>query len=401
MNAELIEKGKFYYNYLIKTTSGMYDLLSDEFKTEIYENKKEMYLVDINVAIQATLLKMSYIDGEFNEKELEYIDSITEGNYKLETFLGEYLTESGLNLFNLKMLMDLSYSLIDNVFGIVDTFLEAAKSRFLYAFNIVNMCTRKNYEKIMLDCMYSISSYLSVIDEETDEYEKRRIEEIIKDNFILEQGITVEDNKIEMKSDDSYKVSGINQDSDHLVFYGIDINKAIVYIETNSSSGTGFFINNSGVILTCYHVIQNATKINVIVATKEGKKSYQASVKKYSENDDYALLEVDYKDSYYLALETNYENIKHNEICIVGYPYGKSITDDINCLELSLTRGFVSSKQIMNNKEMYFLDANAFHGNSGGPVFDVSSKKVIGILIGAINPSDKMVYMYDLQKVLK
>ena len=89
MNAELIEKGKFYYNYLIKTTSGMYDLLSDEFKTEIYENKKEMYLVDINVAIQATLLKMSYIDGEFNEKELEYIDSITEGNYKLETFLGE------------------------------------------------------------------------------------------------------------------------------------------------------------------------------------------------------------------------------------------------------------------------------------------------------------------------
>ena len=69
MNAELIEKGKFYYNYLIKTTSGMYDLLSDEFKTEIYENKKEMYLVDINVAIQATLLKMSYIDGEFNEKE--------------------------------------------------------------------------------------------------------------------------------------------------------------------------------------------------------------------------------------------------------------------------------------------------------------------------------------------
>ena len=139
MNAELIEKGKFYYNYLIKTTSGMYDLLSDEFKTEIYENKKEMYLVDINVAIQATLLKMSYIDGEFNEKELEYIDSITESNYKLETFLGEYLKESGLNLFNLKMLMDLSYSLIDNVFGIVDTFLEAAKSRFLYAFNIVNM----------------------------------------------------------------------------------------------------------------------------------------------------------------------------------------------------------------------------------------------------------------------
>lgn len=393
----IYERGKFYYNYLIDMTTKMYDLLPLKFKKEIYEEKKEIYLMDINIAIQAVLLKIAYVDGEFNPNELLYIDKLTPNN-TLEFVLQTYLEEKGIQNFSLETLLQMDYESIEAVFQIVDNFLVDARNRFLYAFNIVNMNTRKNYEKVMLDCLYSITSCLSLSDNESDAYEQRRIKEIVQMNFILEKDIK-EHNPLPT-NDVKYYIHNINYDSVNKLIFNDDISKAIVYIETNCSSGTGFFINEQGDIITCCHVIEDSEFINVMVNENGKKVLYHGIVKKYNQEYDYAVIKIEKEKTFYLEIETNYELIKNNAIAIVGFPYGRKLCDELNDLSLSITRGFISSIQSINHKLMYFLDANAFHGNSGGPVFDVVSGKVIGLLVGAINPSDKMVYMHTLEKLL-
>lgn len=393
----LYERGKFYYDYLIDMTTKMYDLLPSKYKQEIYEDNKEIYLMDIHIAIQAVLLKIAYVDGEFNPNELLYIDKLTPNN-TLEFILQTYLEEKGMQNFSFETLLKMDYDSIDTVFQIVDDFLVNARNRFLYAFNIVNMNTRKNYEKVMLDCLYSITNCLSISDNESDAYEQRRIKEIVEANFILEKGVN--EQHITLTNDLSYQVDNINLNCSEILKFEDDINKAIVYIETNCSSGTGFLINNQGDIITCSHVVNDSEFINVMVNENNKKVLYHGVLKKYNQEYDYAVIKIEKQNTPFLEVETNFNNLKNNAIAIVGFPYGRKLCDELNDLSLSITRGFISSIQSINHKLMYFLDANAFHGNSGGPVFDIISGKVIGLLIGAINPSDKMVYMHTLEQFL-
>ena len=52
-------------------------------------------------------------------------------------------------------------------------------------------------------------------------------------------------------------------------------------------SGSGFFVNNSGDILTNYHVVENASEIRILT---NGKNEYPASIRAFDERQDIALL---------------------------------------------------------------------------------------------------------------
>ena len=47
---------------------------------------------------------------------------------------------------------------------------------------------------------------------------------------------------------------------------------------TTTSSGTGFFIDNKGHILTCSHCVENATHVYVEIPS-EGDKKYEVKIK--------------------------------------------------------------------------------------------------------------------------
>lgn len=61
-----------------------------------------------------------------------------------------------------------------------------------------------------------------------------------------------------------------------------------------------------------------------------------------------------------------------NEVCFFGYPFGKE--------NLSLHKGIISSIYKKNDVTVYQIDGNINNGHSGGPLIDVKTGKIIGIV---------------------
>lgn len=91
-----------------------------------------------------------------------------------------------------------------------------------------------------------------------------------------------------------------------------------------------------------------------------------------------------------------------DDIVILGFPFGKKINDEVMNLNLSFTRGYISSIQNQNKTERVLLDISAKSGNSGSPVINMNTGKVLGILCGSIinkgsNITEEINYMSPIK----
>lgn len=177
----------------------------------------------------------------------------------------------------------------------------------------------------------------------------------------------------------------------------------LAYIETESGSGSGLMITSTGVCLTCNHVIEDCKEIFVRLENRQSRIVYKADIVYYDKDNDYAILQLlDCNDNNFYEIETDYHNIKTgDDVAIYGFPFGSDLNEDVMELEPSLTKGYIASKNKINGKDCYYLDIRSAPGNSGGPVFSLKTKKVIGYLCGSYG-SDRsnMIYIRTLEVFL-
>ena len=129
--------------------------------------------------------------------------------------------------------------------------------------------------------------------------------------------------------------------------------------EISTSSGTAFFINNKGNLLTNHHVINKCKEIKVNYFDNE----YDASLIAEDKILDLALLKVNVTPKSYLKF-SNYHPKKLQKIYVAGYPFGKGLSDD-----LKISSGIISSlKGLKDNSNELQIDAAINPGNSGGPI---------------------------------
>lgn len=141
--------------------------------------------------------------------------------------------------------------------------------------------------------------------------------------------------------------------------------------------GTGFFITDDGYLLTCYHVVTNATRIQV--GTSQGVLS--AALVQFDEDKDIALLKV---AGTFAALPLAPSNsVRFGEaVFTVGFP-----NPDMQGLQPKLTRGEISSLTgLQDNPDEYQISVPVQPGNSGGALMDEYGN-VTGIVFARL--SDK------------
>lgn len=133
------------------------------------------------------------------------------------------------------------------------------------------------------------------------------------------------------------------------------------------STGTGFFIDNNGTIVTNYHVIEKCTSATITLA--DGRIFEVKKVLGYSESKDIAVLSTGCTNS--IPLELRKTAVKTGEKV---YAIGSSLG-----LTGSMSEGIISSAQRELDGQIFIqTTAPISHGNSGGPLMD-SAGMVVGI----------------------
>lgn len=199
----------------------------------------------------------------------------------------------------------------------------------------------------------------------------------------------------------------INEDTRLMIDYR-DKEKGLVYIETNSGSGSGFMITGTGLCFTCEHVIKDATEIFVRMDDGKERVVYKAIVVCSNESEDFAVLQLeDCTENFYFEIETDFSSLRTgDDVAIYGFPFGSDLNENVMELEPSLTKGYIASKNKIDGRNCYYLDIRSAPGNSGGPVFSLKTNKCIGYLCGSYG-SDRanMIYIrtmeYFMQHIVK
>ena len=146
-------------------------------------------------------------------------------------------------------------------------------------------------------------------------------------------------------------------------------------IPAESGSGTGFIIGESGIIVTNYHVVENASKL---VVTLSNNSQWPGKLIGADPNNDLAIVRIQAPLDSYDILEFSNSNdiVVGQKVLALGNPFG---------LRQTLTTGIISAlgrtiaaKNGRKIEGIIQTDAAINPGNSGGPLLD-SEGKVIGI----------------------
>ena len=156
------------------------------------------------------------------------------------------------------------------------------------------------------------------------------------------------------------------------------VSEAVVKISSPGGTGSGFFINEDGFLITNYHVIERETQIEVTMFRKvksgfEKKVFKKVKIEAINPFVDLALLKLDdlegTKTPFVYLGDVDRINAGE-EVFAIGNPLG---------LERTVTNGVISTKNRAFEGLIYIqTNADINPGNSGGPLFNLAGE-VIGV----------------------
>lgn len=151
-----------------------------------------------------------------------------------------------------------------------------------------------------------------------------------------------------------------------------------------AATGTGFYISNDGWLLTNEHVVHDATEVDVRGADGVIRR---AQVVKTDLQGDVAVLKTGEPSPRWLPLAPQ-EGTMGAAVFTVGFPNAT-----VQGVEPKFTDGRISSLSgIRDDKDHYQITVPAQPGNSGGPLVDVKSGAIVGIVSAILRGRENVTY---------
>lgn len=137
------------------------------------------------------------------------------------------------------------------------------------------------------------------------------------------------------------------------------------------STGTAFVVHSEGLLLTCFHVIKDAGRIDVRV----NGKVYRAMVVGTDPGHDLALLQVDASSLPALPWIKAEDVELGEEVRAFGFPLTAALGSS-----LKVTRGTISGVEKEEGAPVFQIDSAVNPGNSGGPLVN-DRGEVVGVVV--------------------
>lgn len=173
-------------------------------------------------------------------------------------------------------------------------------------------------------------------------------------------------------------------------------------------NGTGFFISKDGYLATNYHVVAEASDIEIEFIRNGQKQNYKVRVIQSDKQNDLAIIKID--DNSFIPFssipynfQTTLTDVGSN-VFALGYPMALSVMGT----EIKFTDGKISSKTgFQGDISTYQMTTPIQPGNSGGPLFDfdgnligINSAKIRADVADNVSYAIKTSYLKNLIDVL-
>jgi len=150
--------------------------------------------------------------------------------------------------------------------------------------------------------------------------------------------------------------------------------------EAQTSTGSGFFVSQSGLFVTSFHVIEEVDEIRI--RTVNGL-VHRAQVVRRDPNNDLALLRVDGATFRPLPIASSTEVRRGEPVFALGFPQVS-----LQGVEPKLTDGTISSLSGMEDDPRHFQISNPIQpGNSGGPLV-LEDGRLVGVIWSSLRSKD-------------
>tara|TARA_Y200000002_G_C22598641_1_gene628503 strand:- start:148 stop:1017 length:870 start_codon:yes stop_codon:yes gene_type:complete len=155
--------------------------------------------------------------------------------------------------------------------------------------------------------------------------------------------------------------------------------------ESVAGSGSGFLINNNGLVLTNHHVVGSSKQVKI----RTSNKTYNGKVIAKDAVNDLAIIKINLKGNKFLQISKE-DPSRLDNIITAGFPYGDTFSDHVKS-----TTGTVNALVGPgNNSSQMQISAPIQPGNSGGPVIDTETGSFVGVAVSKLD-AKKFMEQYD------
>jgi S1-C subfamily serine protease len=178
------------------------------------------------------------------------------------------------------------------------------------------------------------------------------------------------------------------------------VKKSTALIEAKGGWGTGFVIK-PGIVMTNTHVIAGKRiedlRVSFVSIDDTAPPPLKATLLYTDPRRDLAILRVD-TDRPPLDIAPSGTELKGLEVAIVGNPKGDAGQAEIN----KVTTGRLSAPIRRDAGWTYYeLNAQAYFGNSGGPVVDAKTGKLVGVIQSILGDGKQKSYCIPYGEALR